>query len=68
MGNGTCADDRGQGEALGLGCDFGAIPACSRAMQDIDDFVSWDIDHLKVGLSMEPVHARSINTVLRTDP
>lgn len=48
MGNGTCADDNGKGSALGLGCDFGNIPTCSRAKTDIDDFVSWDIDHLKV--------------------
>ena len=48
MGNGTCADDGGKGSALGLGCDFGKIPECARAKQDIDDYVSWDIDHLKV--------------------
>jgi hypothetical protein len=48
MGNGTCADDNGKGSALGLGCDFGQIPTCTRAKMDIDDFVSWDIDHLKV--------------------
>ena len=48
MGNGTCANDNGRGVALGLGCDFGKIPTCSRAKQDIEDFVSWDIDHLKV--------------------
>ena len=48
MGNGTCANDNGKGIALGLGCDFGEIPSCSRAKIDIEDFVSWDIDHLKV--------------------
>ena len=48
MGNGTCADDNSRGSALGLGCDFGKIPECARAKQDIDDYVSWDIDHLKV--------------------
>jgi hypothetical protein len=48
MGNGTCANDGGKGVALGLGCDFGDIPTCTRAKMDIDDFVSWDIDHLKV--------------------
>jgi alpha-N-acetylgalactosaminidase len=48
MGNGTCANDDGRGEALGLGCDFTQIPACPRAKMDIDDFVDWGIDHLKV--------------------
>ena len=27
-------------------CDFDKIPTCTRAKMDIDDFVSWDIDHL----------------------
>ena len=31
-----------------LGCDFDAIPKCAQAQMDIEDFVSWDIDHLKV--------------------
>ena len=31
-----------------LGCDFDAIPKCEQARMDIDDFVSWDIDHIKV--------------------
>ena len=31
-----------------LGCDFDAIPKCAQARMDIDDFVSWDIDHIKV--------------------
>ena len=28
---------------LGLGCDRYSLPACTRAKQDIEDFVSWDI-------------------------
>jgi len=26
---------------VGLGCDYDAFPACTRAKQDIEDFVSW---------------------------
>jgi hypothetical protein len=32
----------------GLGCDYDAIPKCAQAKMDIEDFVSWDIDHIKV--------------------
>jgi len=44
IGGGTCA----MPGDLGLGCDGDQIPACPRAKQDIEDFVSWDIDHIKV--------------------
>jgi hypothetical protein len=33
---------------MGLGCDELTMPRCARARLDIDDFVSWDIDYLKV--------------------
>ena len=35
-------------DPLGLGCDYDRIPECAVAKQDMDDFVSWDIDHIKV--------------------
>lgn len=36
-------------DPLGLGCDYDQIAAgCPTAKRDIDDFVSWGIDHLKV--------------------
>jgi len=44
VGHGTCA----MGSDLGLGCENGAIPECSVAKQDLADYVSWGIDHLKV--------------------
>jgi hypothetical protein len=55
LGNNSCAADKfvgpppwGAAAQTGLGCDERALPKCSRAQIDIDDFVSWDIDHLKV--------------------
>jgi hypothetical protein len=44
VGSLSCA----RGIAVGLGCDYDAIPQCDVARQDLDDFVSWDIDHIKV--------------------
>lgn len=36
-------------DPLGLDCDYGQIAVgCPTAKRDIDDFVSWGIDHLKV--------------------
>ena len=32
----------------GLGCDRYSLPKCTQAKRDIDDFVSWGIDYLKV--------------------
>jgi hypothetical protein len=29
---------------MGLGCDEQSMPRCARAQQDIEDFVSWDIE------------------------
>ena len=48
----ACAEDAhvrswGPAAEMGLGCDEGSMPRCARARLDIDDFVSWDIDHLK---------------------
>lgn len=48
MGNGTCASHKYATEPLGLSCDYTVIPNCAVAKQDIEDMVSWDIDHLKV--------------------
>lgn len=54
LGNGTCAMGgtsglpRGTGKNLGLGCDAGSLPGCAVAERDINDFVSWGIDALKV--------------------
>ncbi len=54
LGNGTCAMGgvsglpRGTGKNLGLGCDSGSLPDCAVAERDINDFVSWGIDALKV--------------------
>lgn len=49
LGNGTCASKSYATDALGLSCDYARVPAgCPVAQRDIDDFVSWDIDHLKV--------------------
>lgn len=64
MGNGTCASHTYSKEPLGLSCDFDTIPNCVVAKRDIEDMVSWDIDHLKV-LPVEapyrklPVHPRT---------
>jgi hypothetical protein len=33
---------------IGLDCGFDTIPECKLAKQDLDDFISWDIDHIKV--------------------
>jgi hypothetical protein len=45
MGNGTCA----MGGTLGLGCDRWSLKGgCATAKQDLEDYVSWGIDHLKV--------------------
>lgn len=54
LGNGTCAMGgtrglpRGTGKNLGLGCDASSLPGCAVAERDINDFVSWGIDALKV--------------------
>ena len=42
MGKQTCAMSHlfPDGD-VGLGCDYDAFPACTRAKQDIEDFVSW---------------------------
>ena len=55
LGNNSCAADKftgpppwGPSADMGLGCDEWSMPRCDRARLDIDDFVSWDIDHLKV--------------------
>jgi hypothetical protein len=37
VGQGTCA----MGGSLGLGCEGGALPECSTARQDLEQFVSW---------------------------
>ena len=39
---------RGTGRNLGLGCDAGSLPGCAVAERDINDFVAWGIDALKV--------------------
>jgi hypothetical protein len=57
LGNGTCAMGgvhglpRGTGRNLGLGCDAGSLPGCTVAERDINDFISWGIDALKVGVA-----------------
>ena len=54
LGNGTCAMGgvgglpRGTGRNLGLGCDAGSLPGCAVAERDINDYVGWGIDALKV--------------------
>ena len=48
MGMETCASHRFTAGQLGLQCDFTTIPNCTVAKRDIDDFVSWNIDSLKV--------------------
>ena len=48
MGMETCASHRFTKGQLGLQCDFSMIPNCTVAKRDIDDFVSWGIDSLKV--------------------
>ena len=55
VGNSTCAMGaskpgltRGTDDYLGLGCDRDSLPECAVAKQDIEDYVSWGIDHLKV--------------------
>ena len=58
LGNNSCAADKFVGAPpwnadlqMGLGCDELSMPRCARAQLDIDDFVSWGIDHLKVSTS-----------------
>ena len=51
IGTGTCAMPGHGGVDLGLGCDGDAIPACARAEQDIEDFVSWDVSEPAVATS-----------------
>jgi hypothetical protein len=55
LGNNSCAADKftgpppwGPSAEMGLGCDETSMPRCARAQLDIDDMVSWGIDHLKV--------------------
>ena len=48
LGNNSCAAGKFAVDQMGLGCDEQSMPRCSRAQLDIDDMVSWDIDHLKV--------------------
>ena len=53
MGNNSCAAKKFAEDQMGLGCDELSMPRCARAQLDIDDFVSWDIDHLKVDGCLE---------------
>jgi hypothetical protein len=48
VGNNTCASSKFAKDLVGLGCNFDAIPKCEVAKKDIEDYVSWDIDHIKV--------------------
>ena len=48
VGNFTCASGKFAVDPIGLGCDYNKIPECAVAKRDMDDFVSWDIDHIKV--------------------
>lgn len=41
---------------LGLGCENSAIPRCETARQDLEQFVSWGIDSLKVD-GCSPTHS-----------
>ena len=48
VGTNTCASKRFAKDEIGLGCDYAAIPKCEQAKIDLEDYVSWGIDHLKV--------------------
>jgi len=49
MGNQTCAASTYAIDGVGLGCDYTELQkGCKGAKRDIDDYASWDIDHLKV--------------------
>jgi hypothetical protein len=45
MSKHTCARHTA---AIGLDCGFDNLPECATAKRDLTDFVSWDIDHIKV--------------------
>lgn len=71
VGNFTCASGRFAVDPIGLGCDYDQISkGCPVAKQDIEDFVSWDIDHIKVdgckGFD-QPVTLRPSFPCLRAD-
>jgi alpha-N-acetylgalactosaminidase len=48
MGNNSCAASKFAKDTVGLSCNYDAIPKCDVAKRDLEDFVSWGIDHLKV--------------------
>ena len=48
LGNNSCAAGKFAIDQVGLGCDENNMPRCARAQLDIDDFVSWGVDYLKV--------------------
>ena len=71
LGNNSCAANKFVGPPpwsadlqMGLGCDERSMPRCARAQRDIEDFVSWDIDHLKVHfISFQQQQPRSAHTL-----
>ena len=51
LGRGSCAYPKYPyaGSDVGLGCGYDELrKGCPRAKQDIADFVSWGVDHLKI--------------------
>lgn len=48
VGTETCASSKFAIDPIGLGCDYDKISECAVAKRDMDDYVSWDIDHIKV--------------------
>lgn len=60
MGNFTCASSRFAIDPIGLGCDYDKIPECATAKLDMDDYVSWDIDHIKVDGAVDPCHSNEL--------
>ena len=64
VGAGTCAMG---GTELGLGCEGAALPGCDVSRRDLEAFVGWGIDMLKVKLTSgaalaAPLAARRTNT------
>ena len=56
IGAGTCAMG---GTELGLGCEGNALPDCATARRDLEDFVDFGIDMLKVISLSRPASART---------